>query len=107
MFSNTLDFEAGKVYCVNLREGEEKNSGKRLVRYHGPEKPWEDICSGERTPISPEAISEAIEVPPTVVDAIKLAQDKRPIPDALPVNVYDGDDPDPWEVDIYCDDWDD
>ena len=64
------------------------------------------ICSGERTRLAPEQISEATEVPATVVEAIKLAQDKRPIPECLPRNEYD-EDANPWDADVYYDDYED
>jgi hypothetical protein len=109
MPAQILDFERGKVYCLGINAANAQGS-KRIVRYQGPGQPWEDVCSGEAAVIEPSAIADVIEVPPTVVDAIKLAQDKRPLPAELPCNAYgygDDDEPDAWELDVYADDQED
>ena len=108
MPTKSLEFQAGKVYCVGLTiNNQDGRALKRIVRYQGPEAPWQDICSGESAAIERSAILEAIEVPPSVVDAIKLAQDKRPIPESLPLNEYEGDYDEEWDSDVYCDEHDD
>ena len=107
MSAKVLSFQAGKVYCVGVRvNNDDGRTLKRIVRYQGPDSPWQDICSGETAAIEASAIGEAIEVPTSVVDAIKFAQDKRPIPDAVPANEYDDDPDDEWDADVYCDDYD-
>ena len=101
MSTKVNDFEFGKVYCVGTIA--DNVQSKRIVRYRGPDQPWEDICSGEVAQIDTCAIYDVIEVPTTVVDAISLAKDKLPIPAAIPHNQYD-EDREYWEGDVYWDD---
>ena len=107
MPTKSLNFKIGKVYCIGLPVSEDATH-KRIVLYQGEEKPWKDICSGETAPIDPECICEAVEVPQKVVEAIKLAQDKRPLPEHLPTNKYsEAEELEFWEADNYYNDWDD
>ena len=98
MSTKVISFEPGKVYCV----GVDNVPSKRLVLYQGPDLPWQDICTGEEAAIASEAIQEVIEVPRTVVDAIRLCHDKRPLPVGLPRSEFN-EDVEPWERDVYWD----
>jgi hypothetical protein len=103
MPANTVQLECGKVYCIGVHRDNEKPVDKKIVRYNGPDTPWEDICTGKPTVLDDAVIDEAIEVPPIVVEAIKLAQDKRPLPTDLPRNECPHEQ-DSWEADVYWDD---
>ncbi len=103
MPTNTVQLETGKVYCVGVQVNNEEIIDKRILRYNGPEAQWEDICTGRPTTLDDAAIDQAIEVPPIVVEAIKLAQDKRPLPADVPRNEYVNE-PESWEHDVYWDD---
>lgn len=97
MPANTLSFQSGKVYCIH----------KRLLSYEGPGRPWLDICTGDLLPLDPACIDALVEVPETVVEAVKLVNSKRTLPGELPVNsLEEGDEdfaPESWERDIYWD----
>jgi hypothetical protein len=99
--ATTPAFQLGKVYVIGVTPNTDNRPDKRLLLYNGPEKPWRDICSGESAVFDQDVVTEIVEVPPVVVEAIKLAQDKRPLPAAVPVNEYE---PEAWEQDVYWDD---
>ena len=97
MPANTMSFQSGKVYCIH----------KRLLSYEGPGRPWLDICTGDLLPLDPACIDTLVEVPETVVEAVKLVNEKRTLPVGLPVNHLeadgDWDEAESWERDIYWD----
>ena len=98
-------FQAGKVYCLEFSIDNRTETIKRLLEFKGEEKPWEDLCSGEMVTVDPAKVKDAIEVPETVVEAIRFSKEKEPIPADLPVNRWeDPQEEDPWERDIYWDD---
>ena len=48
MTTKAVHFTPGRVYCVTAL-GDAEDAAPLLLKYHGPEQPWEDICSGEST----------------------------------------------------------
>ena len=102
---STSEFQPGKVYCLDLSVDNDTGAAKRILKYRGPDQPWEDICAGTEAQIDVDRINEAIEVPESVVEAIKFAQNKKPLPEFLPENSYEQEEElEPWEGDIYWDD---
>ncbi len=104
MTTKTIHFTPGRVYCINLADDAE-DAAPLLVAYHGPEQPWEDICSGEYTSLDADAIEDAFEVPPDIVAAIARSSCAPPRPAQTPESRADRDDaPEAWEHDVYWDD---
>jgi hypothetical protein len=101
MTTKTVAFTPGRVYCVNLDHDD--GMQPKLVKYHGPEQPWENVCSGVWERFEVDAIDDAIEVPPVIVHAIALAN-RTDEEDAQSARTDDDDAPAMWEHDVYWDD---
>ncbi|HQF64366.1 MAG TPA: hypothetical protein PLR66_00800 [Planctomycetota bacterium] len=104
MTTKAVHFTPGRVYCVTAL-GDAEDAAPLLLKYHGPEQPWEDICSGESTRLDPEVIEDTFEVPPDIVAAIARAhRAARPSEAASERRAELDDAPETWERDIYWDD---
>ncbi len=102
MTTKTIRFALGRVYCVNL--GHDDGMRPLLLRYQGPERPWENICSGESARVDIDDIDDAAEVPAIIVQAIALANRTAPQGDELDAIRDEDEAPEMWEHDVYWDD---
>ncbi len=104
--AKTIGLQTGGIYCVSVPQ-QDNSVEQRILMYNGPDKPWDDVLSGERAFIDPESLDDATEVPGTVLEAFKTYHHKRTQAAAPRMELKDESVSDAWERDVYCDEWDD